>query len=158
MLPTPDHTLFELVGPYRYLSPISIAETTLSSILGRGLTLGKYEQAQRRHPLPARPPVDVCVNSGRPDFTPTAVVEVLSEPPPVVSEAYYPSTRITDKLMQPQYEEPATQVDPSILHLDFSADCTRTPADTFTGCRRTLWRATQNIRAVRVLLSNSCAD
>jgi hypothetical protein len=68
----------------------------------------------------------------------SAVVEVLSERPYAVSGAHHPSTGITDEILQPQYEEPATSIDPSMLHLDFSADCTRTPANdevTFTGCR-----------------------
>jgi hypothetical protein len=78
------------------------------------------------------------VNSSWHDSTPTAVVEVLSERPSAASGAHHPSTGITDDTLQPQYEELATSIDPSMLHLDFSADYTRTHSNdevTFTGCR-----------------------
>ncbi|KAJ5808888.1 hypothetical protein N7474_010157 [Penicillium riverlandense] len=135
---TPDCTVFDPVDLCRYPSPISIAETPISSFSGRGIALGKYEQERLRHPLPSRPPVDVCVNSSLPDSTPTAVVEVLSESPSAVAGARYPSTGITDENLQAQCEEHATSIDPSMLHLGFIADCTRTPTNddvTFTGCR-----------------------
>lgn len=99
MQPTPNCTIFDPIDLCRYPSPISIAETPLSSFSVRGLAVGKYKQERHRHPLPSHPLVDVYVNSSRPDFVLTAIVEVLSERPSTISRTRYPSTGIIDGIL-----------------------------------------------------------
>jgi hypothetical protein len=124
--PTQDNPqqLPESAGICRYPSPVSITATPPSSTMSRDIVsnvfTGNPEETQR-HPLPARPPVEVCLND-----------EAQSDPPPTRFELEVPQRNVPIE-ENPQTSNPegpaqtqeirgTMNIDPEILHDNSCAD------------------------------------
>lgn len=102
----------------RYPSPISITTAPPSSIVSRDIVSkapkGNTDKAQR-HPLPARPPVEVCLNSES-QSGPQATGPELEDSPQNVTIEQNPQASYTEVPVQARGIRDTINIDPAILH------------------------------------------